>query len=233
MPQTLQASDLDLHTVEAQFHLQETIDDGFFWEWQQTLPPLTEAECLRLDDVRADFLEQTKYPMLEETVKLVVLSPLLALAGFYRSPFRIRTEVPVQIALAADEPTAEAPVLRGRIDVLVVQQQLWTLVIESKETGFSLKNAFPQALSYMMAAPAGDRPAYSPAYSLCCNGSEFRFLKLLRQPTDSAPSSPGPIGPIPYAFSDLFTLQRRHNDLYSVLQILKQLGQLIRDPQMP
>ncbi len=226
MPQTLQASDLDLHTVEAQLHLQETIDDDFFWEWQQTLPPLTEVECQRLDDVRADFLEQTKYPMLEETVKLVVLSPLLALAGFYRSPFRIRTEVPVQIALETDEPTAEASVLRGRIDVLVVQQQLWTLVIESKETGFSLKNAFPQALSYMMAAPAGDRPAYS----LCCNGSEFRFLKLLRQPPAS-PSGPGQIGPIPYAFSDLFTLQRRQNDLYRVLQILKQLGQLIRDPQ--
>ena len=36
--------------------------------------------------------------------------------------------------------------MRGRIDVLVLKQQFWLLVIESKQTGFSLLTAIPQAL---------------------------------------------------------------------------------------
>jgi len=32
-------------------------------------------------------------------------------------------------------------VLRGRIDVLVLQNRFWVLVVESKEAGFSLKEA--------------------------------------------------------------------------------------------
>ena len=79
--------------------------------------------------------------MSEEIVKLVMLSPLLSAAGFYSSPFRVRAETPVQIALED-----ENELVRGRIDILVLQERFWVLVIESKEAGFSLKEAIPQAL---------------------------------------------------------------------------------------
>lgn len=144
--------------------------------------------------------------MSEEVVKLVVLSPLLAMAGFYGPPFRIRTEVPVQIALED-----EGKLVRGRIDVLVLQERFWVLVVESKEAGFSLKEAIAQALAYMAADPHPDQPTFG----FVTNGSEFRFLKLMKRDNPQ------------YAFSDSFTLQRRDNDLYQVLRILKRIGEFV------
>ena len=207
MVQTIQASDLTLHEVKAKFGLQEVQDEAFFPEWQN-LAELTVEEQRALDQVKADFLYLSEYPMGEEAVKLVVLSPLLSMAGFYRPPFRIRPEASVQIAL---EDAGE--LVRGRIDILVLQDRLWVLVVESKEAGFSLKDAIAQSLAYMMTTPHPDKPAFG----LATNGSEFRFLKLTQQPTPQ------------YGLSDLLTLQRRNNDLYAVLSILKQLGTLIRE----
>jgi len=70
--------------------------------------------------------------MLENTVKMVVLSPLLDLAGFYQRPFRISTEKQLEI-LSEDEGT----IVKGKIDVLVLQEQFWILVIEAKRLNFS------------------------------------------------------------------------------------------------
>jgi hypothetical protein len=55
--------------------------------------------------------------MSEEVVKLVVISPLLSLAGFYSPPFRLRTENPIKIALEKNDEE-----VRGRIDILVLQE---------------------------------------------------------------------------------------------------------------
>lgn len=104
----------------------------------------------------------------------------------------------------------EGETVQGRIDVLVIQEQLWVLVIESKRGSFSLEPALPQALAYMMANPNPDKPAFG----LVTNGSNFLFIKLMKQDTPQ------------YALSDEFTL-RRGNDLYSVLRILKRLGALL------
>ena len=87
------------------------------------------------------------------------------------------------------------------------------LVVESKEAGFSLKAAIAQALAYMVANPHPDKPAFG----FVTNGSEFRFIKLVQQ------------GIPQYALSDLFTLQRRDNDLHQVLRILKHIGQQVRN----
>jgi hypothetical protein len=205
MVQSLQASEMSLYDVEKKLQLKEVNDDQFFWEWHQNLPELTDAEKEMLDRVKADFHDQQRYPMLEQSIKMVAVSPLLSLAGFYRAPFRIRPEKAINIALEDQEA-----ILRGRIDVLVLAEQLWVLVIESKEAGFSLKEAIPQALVYMAAQPNVDRPAYG----LCTNGSHWLFLKLDAQKQ--------------YSLSEEFSLQRRKNELHEVLQVLKQLGQLIR-----
>jgi hypothetical protein len=203
MVQVVQANELSLYEVKEKFHLQKRYDSQFFPEWQEDLPELTGAAVLSLDRVKREFLAQLEYPMLEEAVKLVVLSPLLSIAGFYLPPFRVRPEASIQIALAENDQ-----VVRGRIDVLVVQQRLWVLVVESKETGFSLVNAIPQALTYMMANPDHDRPSYG----LCTNGSNFLFLKSQGQD---------------FAESDEFSLRRQHNELVEVARILKRLGQVV------
>lgn len=207
MLQVVQASELTLHEVETKFNLRENQDDSFFPEWQENLPELTDIEKQTLDQNKANFLYLSKYPVSEEVVKLVVISPLLSMAGFYSPPFRIRTEVPVKISLEKNNEE-----VRGRIDILVVREELWILVVESKEAGFSLKQAIPQALTYMMLTPTPERPALG----LVTNGTEFRFIKLLAQPTPQ------------YEFSDLLTLQRRQNDLHSVASILKRFADLMR-----
>lgn len=205
MVQTIQAKDLTLHDVKEKFGLKQAEDKQFFGEWIDDLPDLTDLEKFLLDQVKADYLYLAEYPMPESLVKMLVLSPLISLAGFYRPPFRVTTEAPVRIA-AEDE----GEIIQGRIDILVIQKQLWVLVIESKQAGFSLKLGIPQALAYMMANPNTGKPAFG----LVTNGSNFRFIMLTKQGTPQ------------YALSDEFTLDRG-DDLYNVLSILKRLSALL------
>ena len=207
MVQLIQDRNIGIAYLEERFGLEQTDNEAFFTEWVENLPEISELEKQYLDKVKFHFLRLVKYPPLsEETVKLVVLSPLLSLAGFYDEPFFIRSESSIEIAVEDQEE-----VIRGRIDVLVIQQQLWLLVIESKRPTFSLLEAIPQALTYMLANP---HPDY-PIYSLVINGEDFQFIKLLQQDQPR------------YALSDRFTLYRQENELYQVFRILKKLGQTL------
>ena len=207
MVQLIQDRNIGIAYLEERFGLEQTDNEAFFTEWGENLPEISELEKQYLDKVKLHFLRLVKYPPLsEETVKLVVLSPLLSLSGFYDEPFFIRSESSIEIAVEDQEE-----VIRGRIDVLVIQQQLWLLVIESKKTAFSLAQAIPQALTYMLANP---HPDY-PVYSLVINGEDFQFIKLLQKDQPR------------YALSDRFTLYRRENELYQVFRILKKLSQIL------
>ena len=134
---------------------------------------------------------------------MVVLAPLLDLAGFYRRPYRITTETSIEISLEDGNK-----IIRGRIDVLVVNQNIWLAVIESKRSDFAATRALAQTLSYMVANPDTERSTFG----LITNGSEFMFLKAQRQPTAQ------------YSTSRLFSLFNPDNELYSVLSILKYLA---------
>jgi hypothetical protein len=205
MVQLVQASELTLHEVEEKFNLQPVQDLGFFTEWQENLPELSATEKEWLDRVKSDFLSLKKYPLHEEIVKMAVLSPLLFLAGFFRHPFYPKAEVEVRI-------TAEdnGEIVRGRIDVLGLQKNLWVTVIESKNKQFSVEESLPQALSYMM----GSSELEKPIFGFGTNGSHFIFIKLIKQ------------DPPRYELSEEFSLNRRDNELYTVLAVLKQLGKL-------
>jgi hypothetical protein len=63
----------------------------------------------------------------------------------------------------------------------------------------------------MLANPNPERPAFG----LVTNGDDFQFIKLTKQDTPQ------------YAFSDKFTLSKRENELYKVLSVLKNLGQIL------
>ncbi|PZV04658.1 MAG: restriction endonuclease subunit R [Leptolyngbya sp.] len=206
MAQTIAARKVKLHDLKTKFGLQQVYDDAFFTEWQDDLPELTDAERRSLDRIKQNYLYLLEYPVMESIVKMVVLSPLLDLAGFYEPPFRVDGEASIQVA-AEDE----GDIIQGSIDVVVIQGQLWVTVIEAKNSEFSITKAIPQALAYMLAAPDSARPAFG----VVLNGSEFLFLKLV--PGD-APR---------YAASDLFSLLNRGNNLYSVLRFLKRLRSLL------
>ncbi|NJM69691.1 MAG: restriction endonuclease subunit R [Scytonema sp. RU_4_4] len=207
MIQVIQAQNVTLAYLEERFGLQQAENEDFFIEWFDSLPEITDLEKQSLDKVKYHFLRLVKRPpLLEEAVKLVVLSPLLSLAGFYDEPFFLKSEQSIEISLED-----EGEIVRGRIDVLVIKQQFWLLVIESKNAGFSLMTAIPQALAYMFSNPNPEQPTFG----LVLNGSHFTFLKLTKQDTPK------------YALSDEFTLLKRENELYKVLSILKKLSQIL------
>jgi hypothetical protein len=82
-----------LRQVEEKLGLTLSFDGEFFTEWMNELPVLSEAEQVRLDQVKKNYLYQISDGiLLEETVKMVVLSPLLEIAGFYQAPDKFKTE---------------------------------------------------------------------------------------------------------------------------------------------
>ena len=183
-------------------------DRSFFSEWLGMLPELSEIDRDRLDRVRSNYLYQsTDGVLLEETIKMVVLSPLLELAGFYQAPYKFRAEVSVEVEALGDR----GEVLRGRIDALVLQNRLWVVLIEAKKTTFDLEMALPQTLAYMAATPEPEQPLFG----LITNGSSYLFVKLLDRQ---------------YGVSDLFATRSQHrNNLCEVLKILRHLGNLVAE----
>lgn len=204
MVQTLQAKNVTLSELSDRFGLKLTEDEQFFQEWQIDLPEVTAVEKQRLDRVKSSFSNLLEYPpLLEDTVKMVVLSPLLDMADFYLPPFHIKSEPSIEI-MAEDEGMA----IRGQLDVLVLRNLVWVVAIESKNAEFSLEAGRAQLLSYML---ANSKSAPS-TFGLLTNGSSFRFVKLVLQPIPQ------------YALSRVFDLFNPGHDLYKVLGFLKYLG---------
>ena len=206
MAQAVSASKVKLHDLKTRFGLQQAQEETFFPEWVANLPALTEAEQQGLDRIKHNYLYLLEYPVMESIVKMVVLSPLLDLVGFYEPPFRVDGEV--NIAVSAED---EGETIKGCIDVLAVQKRFWVTVIEAKNSEFSITKAIPQALAYMLASLQLDQPVLG----FVLNGSEFLFLKLTM---DKIPQ---------YATSNLLSLLNRGNDLYIVLSVLKRFKNLI------
>lgn len=196
-----------LAEVEERFNLTPTDNKQFFTEWFQDLPKLTDEEKASLDKIHSRFIRHRRRSKLAEgTVNLLLVSPLLELAGFYDEPFFITTEPQVEILIEDRDE-----LLRGRIDTLVIQEQLWVLVVESKQS-IGMAAVIPQALTYMMGNPNPEQPVYG----MVTDGDFFMFIKLLKQ------------NPPQYDFSDTFSLYLlRQNKLYDVLQVLKRVRSAI------
>jgi Type I restriction enzyme R protein N terminus (HSDR_N) len=196
-----------LADVEGRLGLTRSEDKTFFTEWRDSLPTLSDVEQDRLTILRQRLLyHRADGDLLEGLVMLLVASPLLELAGFYDAPFKMKAEASVEIAVDDGEE-----ILRGRIDALILQQNFWVLVLEAKKTTISTRSALPQALAYMMANTQTDRPTFG----MMTNGDDVLFVKLTTQPSGQ------------YSLSRVFSLYTLPEELQSVLQILKQVGQAI------
>jgi hypothetical protein len=179
-------------------------DPGFFPEWQIDLPDLTEGDRAFLIRIRSRFFYQLEEgTLLENGVKMMMVSPLLEVAGFYDPPFRTRFEPSVEVQIDDHDE-----VLQGRIDALVVQEQMWVWVLEGKRTTFSLSLGIPQAIAYLLANPMSGRSSYG----LLCSGEDFLFIKF--QMFNGVPT---------YGLSCKLSLLNPE-DLPQVLQILRRLG---------
>jgi hypothetical protein len=207
MVQTIQASKIEeLGQLVDLFGLEQTFDPSFFPEWQSDLPDLTELEQQTLLDMRSDYRYLSLHANLEPIVKMVVVGPLLKMAGFYRPPFRVKAEKRVELLTEDD-----GVIVRGVLDVLVMHDRFWAILIEAKRVQYSLDAGIPQALFYML----GDPDPGKPIFGVVTNGPDFQFLKLSR---DTQPR---------FSLSNRFYMANSEVELQRVLQILKKLGGLV------
>lgn len=212
MVQVLQAKDATLRDLIDSFGLQRVQDSQFFQEgqffqeWQENLPEVTELERQYLDRVKAGYLNLIEYPpLLEKTIQFSIVSPILFLANFFLPPFHVRAEESIEIS-AEDEGI----LIRGQLDILLLKEQLWLLVIESKRASFSIEAGLAQLLAYMLANPQTDQPGFG----VITSGGSFTFVKLA-------------YGKFPqYSTSKIFELRNPGNELYDVFRILKRISQL-------
>ncbi len=205
MTQSIQAKTLTLREVKTKFNLQLAEDEQFFPEWIDDLPEITDEEKRYLDKIKAGYTNSAEYPMIEDTVKMVVLAPLLFLADFYLTPFHIESEKSVEL-VTVDEDI----LVRGSIDILPLMESFWVVAIEAKRTQYSLEGGLPQLLFYMLSNPNRDRLTFG----LLTNGSNFRFLKLIKQDTPQ------------YALSYEFVIDRAQ-DFYEVFRIFKRIAAVV------
>ena len=199
-----------LSQIQQKLGIRLSEDANFFTEWLEESDsiddPIEENDRLRLDQVRRNYLYQSEDgPLLEETIKLVILSPILELAGFYQAPYKFRAEVSVEVETVGDQDE----ILRGRIDGLVLLNRLWIVLIEAKKATLDLELALPQTLAYMATNPERS----GSGFGMVTNGSSYLFVKLAEKK---------------YGISDVFGTRSQHrNNLVEVLRVLKRLGRSI------
>lgn len=207
MLQVLPAQDITLSQLTELVGLTITYDQQFFSEWLNDLPEISNVERQQLNRVKNNYISLLeRSPLSENMVKMVIVEHLLDLADFSRHPMDVKDEKSVELIVEDQEV-----IIRGRLDFLVVKNQLWLAIIESKKSGISLRPAIPQTLAYLLNNHQPERPGFA----LLTNGDDFLFIKLNNQ------------GVPQYALSEKFSLMRRENELYQVLSILKKLGQII------
>lgn len=176
---TLNAKNLTLKQVH-QFLKLNKLPNGSFTPLL-SLEPLTEFEQQELAQIRDDFENYLiEGKVLEGQIKLLVIGPLLRLAGFFHSPIKISLEQDIDAIVVEDEDTK----ITGRFDILAVNKEqptatdvaFWLLVIESKNTSVNSFEGLPQLLTY---AHQSLEPQ-ELVWGLTTNGMQYQFV-LIRQ----------------------------------------------------
>ncbi|WGV25235.1 restriction endonuclease subunit R [Halotia branconii] len=201
--QTIPARDINLRYLIDNFGIQLVQEPDFFFEWQRDLSELTNYDKQLLDKIKQGYFNLLNYPpLLEGMVRQAITDPLLFIGDFYLAPFYVKSEESIDI-----EVPDKDIIVKGRIDTLVLRDQLWVMIIESKKASFSIEAGLAQILAYMLGSPTINKPTFG----MIATGSEFIFIKLVKGSTNQ------------YATSKVFSMRNPGNDLYDVLKIFKKL----------
>jgi hypothetical protein len=172
---TLNAKNLSLQEVHQLLGIEERLDNITF-DLLLNLEPLTEFERQEMFQIRKDFREYLRLGKVSEgQVKLLVLAPLLRLAGFYKQPIQLNLEQDIAEISIEDEDTR----ITGRLDILAVRRSkeppfLWIVVIESKNSGIDALEGLPQLLTYAHHSLENQKTVWG----LTTNGVSYRFVYL-------------------------------------------------------
>jgi hypothetical protein len=206
MTQIIPAKETNLRYLIDNFGIQLVLDSQFFPEWQNDLPELTDLDKQLLDKVKTGYFNLLNYPpVLESVVRMAIVDPILFIGDFYIAPLYIKAEAAIEIT-----SEDEGVIIKGKIDTLVLKDQFWVMVIESKQAEYSIEKGLAQILIYMLSNPYPHRPSFG----MITSGGEFIFVKLVKGNTPN------------YALSKGFLTRNPGNELYDVLRILKRLTQL-------
>lgn len=184
-----------------------------------SLEPLTEFEQQELAQIRDDFENYLiEGKVLEGQIKLLVIGPLLRLAGFYRSPIKISLEQDIDDIVIEDEDTE----IKGRFDILAVNKELpsaidiafWILVIESKNSSINAFEGLPQLLTYAHQSLKHQKIVWG----LTTNGMQYQFV-VIRQGN-----------PLTYQQMPLLNLMDSESAI-KLLQVLKAICKLQNSSQ--
>jgi hypothetical protein len=173
----LNAKNLTLDEVHQRFRFQRGYCDSF--EGLLQLEPLTERERQEVQQTSREFDHHlTAGDTSEGQVKLIAVSLLLRLAGFFRHPLRILVEEGIARIELPDDDT----VITGRFDILAVHRTeltgfntpFWVLVIESKGGAISPTVGLPQLLTYAYRSLEQQQSVWG----LVTNGEFYRFVYI-------------------------------------------------------
>lgn len=203
--ETIQARDINLRYLIDNFGIQLIRKPEFFFEWQGNLSELSDYDKQLLDKIKEGYFNLLNYPPLEGMVRQAITDPLLFIGDFYLAPFYVKSEESIDIEIPDKDIT-----IKGRIDTLVLRNQLWIMIIESKKASFSIEKGLAKILCYMLGSPTIDKPTFR----MIATGSEFIFIKLVKGATNQ------------YATSRVFSMRNPGNDLYDVLKIFKKLVEI-------
>ena len=172
---TLQAKNLTLNEVHQLLNLQPSLQHVRFTD-VLNLPDLTEWEMAEMAQIRIDFQAYWQAgKVLEGQVQLLVLAPLLRLAGYYRSPIQLSLEQAIAEIMLDDEDTK----ITGRLDLLAARRDavtpLWVLVVESKNSQVDALNGLPQLLTYA----SQSLTSQESVWGLATNGFSYYFVRLI------------------------------------------------------
>ncbi|MBR8827888.1 MAG: restriction endonuclease subunit R [Gomphosphaeria aponina SAG 52.96 = DSM 107014] len=144
-----------------------------------SLENLTDFEEQEVGQIQDDFDNYLSESTVGEgQIKLLVVAPLLRLAGFYRYPIKITLEEGIAEILIEDEDTK----ITGRLDILAVNKQrqttdktsFWVLVIEAKNSGLAPSAGLPQLLTYAYQSLEHQ----DSVWGLTTNGSLYQFVHI-------------------------------------------------------
>ncbi|NEQ85389.1 MAG: restriction endonuclease subunit R [Moorea sp. SIO2I5] len=189
---TLNPSNLSLEDVHRLLNLEENYDGSF--TPLLSLEPLKDVEKQELVQIKNDFRPYLRSGKVSEAmqrglggspherlhqegqVKLVVIAPLLRLAGFYHYPITISVEEGIAEIDSEDEETR----ITGRLDILAINNQqpkpannyFWVLVIETKNSLADVTAGLPQLLTYAYKSLEHQKSVWG----LVTNGLRYQFV---------------------------------------------------------
>jgi hypothetical protein len=205
-----QAVNLLLGEVKERLQVEEVLDPGFFPEWQNLPLDLTDTDRQMLDQLRIDFCERQESPSPIPIVKPFSWLPLMRTAGLTSSSNP--AEPIIDIDLSYDDKYGDVQIVRGTIEIMISHDRFWQAIIETQPEHSHVMQVLPKVLTDMM----GRTPSTQPIFGLCTNGTEFVFVKLVRDRENR------------YALSPMFSMYRQtDNDLYQVVTILRHLEKLV------